>query len=705
MSGSKAFDKIAWSVTALALVITLLFMNGSALGLAAMPRIVGYENRLFDNTRVHTIDIVMDNWDEFIRDAASEVYYMANMVIDGEAYKNVAIRGKGNTSLANVAALNSQRYSFKVEFDHYDNSMTYHGLDKLSLNNMIHDSTMMKDYLTYTLMAEFGAATPLCSFVYITVNGEEWGLYLAVEGVEDSFMLRNYNTDQGELYKPDGMGFGGGNNDDNGSGGGQDAPVGNGDNGSSGGGEMEASPSLPAEGGFESSEGGEIQPSAPTGKQTPPENNGEGSSGGGEMEASPSLPAEGGFESSEGGETQPSAPTGKQTPPENSGDGSSGGGEGGNPGGGFGGGSAVNLQYIDDNISSYSTIWNNAKTDITEEDQRRLIASLKQLSTYEDLETVLDIEGVLRYFVVHNFVCNGDSYTGSMIHNYYLYEEDGRMSMIPWDYNLAFGTFQPGSAQSSVNAPIDRTLSGSTGTDRPMWYWILSADAYTEQYHQYYREFLDTVDISGIIDIAYNLIKAYVAKDPTAFYTYEEFETGVETLRSFCTLRSVSISLQLENGETTTEMNYVDASDMVTTLMGAFETGGDAGGSSGGGEETAPTQPIEGDSPSANGGETTPSMPAEGGSEGSEGGETTPSPPAEGGSEGSEGGETAPSQPAEGGSGGGKNQDPANSQGPGGNFNPGSNTPASVTNDNSQLILISLVVLCAGLLIAKLYRC
>ena len=27
--------------------------------------------------------------------------------------------------------------------------------------------------------------------------------------------------------------------------------------------------------------------------------------------------------------------------------------------------------------------------------------------------------------VVHNFVLNFDSYTGSMIHNYYLYEKDG----------------------------------------------------------------------------------------------------------------------------------------------------------------------------------------------------------------------------------------------------------------------------------------
>ena len=50
------------------------------------------------------------------------------------------------------------------------------------------------------------------------------------------------------------------------------------------------------------------------------------------------------------------------------------------------------------------------------------------------------MEEVIRYFVVHNFVCNGDSYTGTMIHNYYLYEEDGRLSMLPWDYNLAYGT-------------------------------------------------------------------------------------------------------------------------------------------------------------------------------------------------------------------------------------------------------------------------
>ena len=69
---------------------------------------------------------------------------------------------------------------------------------------------MMQDYLVYQLMDDYGVASPLCSYAYITVNGEDWGLYLAVEGVEDSFLSRNYGSDEGELYKPDSTGFGGG---------------------------------------------------------------------------------------------------------------------------------------------------------------------------------------------------------------------------------------------------------------------------------------------------------------------------------------------------------------------------------------------------------------------------------------------------------------------------------------------------------------
>ncbi len=485
------------------LALTILFMNGAALGIEAMAHTMGYENRLFDRTKVHTIDIVMDDWDEFIAGATSEEYYAANVVIDGEAFRNVGIRAKGNTSLSTVASLGSERYSFKVEFDHYDSSGSYYGLDKLSLNNLIQDSTMMKDYLTYTMMKEFGVNSSLCSYVYITVNGRDWGLYLAVEGVEEAFLERNYGSGYGELYKPDSLSFGGGR------GNGMDFDMDD----------------------FDFHFDGD--------KETPDRSN-------------------------------PSNGPGNFNPPA-----SFGGREGEHGGFGFGGGmgaSDVKLQYIDDDLDSYSNIWNNAKTDITKADQRRLIQSLEKLSDGRDIESVVDVEQVIRYFVVHNYVCNDDSYTGMMVHNYYLYEKDGQLAMIPWDYNLGFGTFGSGDATSTVNTPIDNPVSGGS-SDRPMLDWIFENEEYTGLYHQYFSAFIETVDITGMIEDAYHLIKPYVEKDPTAFYSYEEFESGVETLRQFCTLRSESISLQLENGETSNLTDYVDASAITLSDMGSMEGG------------------------------------------------------------------------------------------------------------------------------------
>lgn len=213
MSTSKHIDKICCLILAVTLFLTLLFVNVGRLDVQPVSASVSameYTSRIFDSDRVHTIDIVMDDWDSFIENCTDEEYTACSVVIDGETYRNVAIRAKGNTSLSSVKEYGNNRYSFKIEFDHYDDALNYYGLDKLCLNNIIQDNTYMKDYLTYRLMYEFGVDAPLCSYTYITVNGEDWGLYLAVEEIEEAFLQRNYGRDYGQLYKPDSMKFGGG---------------------------------------------------------------------------------------------------------------------------------------------------------------------------------------------------------------------------------------------------------------------------------------------------------------------------------------------------------------------------------------------------------------------------------------------------------------------------------------------------------------
>lgn len=530
MSTHKYIDRICVIALVIAMVVTLLFMNGENIGIKAQAT-TGYEKRLFDTSKVHQIDIVMDDWDGFLETCENEEYTACAVVIDGESYKNIGIRAKGNTSLSNVSQMNSDRYSLKIEFDHYNSAENYYGLDKLCLNNIIQDNTYMKDYLSYQLMREAGVPSPLCSYAYITVNGEGWGLYLAVEDVEDAFLQRNYGTDHGELYKPDSMSMGGGR------GNGKDFKM------------EEFDP-----------EDVQEQRQMPDGENTPEQPQMPTKDFGGRGGMHGDFPGAG--NASDFGE-----------------------GKFGEKNGTARGSSDVKLQYIDDDPDSYANIFDNAKTDITKADKKRLIQSLKSLSQNEDIEDVVNVEEVIRYFVVHNFVCNGDSYTGSMIHNYYLYEEDGALSMIPWDYNLAFGSFRSQDATTAVNEPIDTPVSGGSMDDRPMIAWIFADETYTDLYHQYFREFLDKVDISEMIRTTEELIAPYVEKDPTKFCTYEEFEKGVDALEQFCVLRVQSVQGQLDgmipsttDGQSADDANLIDASELSISDMGSTGMGGGRGG-------------------------------------------------------------------------------------------------------------------------------
>ncbi|RKI37576.1 spore coat protein CotH [bacterium D16-51] len=564
MSTHKYIDKICCIILALTLVFTVAFMNAKSFGVKEASKAKGYESRLFDTSLVHTIDIVIDDWEDFLEGCTSEEYSLCSVVVDKEAYKNVGIRAKGNTSLTQVESYGNDRYSFKVEFDHYDSMKNYYGLDKLCLNNIIQDNTYMKDYLAYQMMGAFGVDAPLCSYAYITVNGEDWGLYLAVEGVEEAFLERNYGSDYGELYKPDSQTMGGGR----GNGGGFDMEKWKAkeeENGQSSKAESTEKPTSTEEP-QNIEESGNKEGTENTEK---PQNTGSKENGGGQPPEMPDGEMPGG--------QPPEMPDGGMP------DGDMGGGKGqkdGQKGGRMKGSDDVTLVYSDDEISSYQNIFDNAKTDVTEKDKKRLIASLKQMNEKENIEEVVNIEEVIRYFVVHNFVCNFDSYTGSMIHNYYLYEKDGQLSMVPWDYNLAFGGFMgQQDASELVNYPIDTPVSGGTVDSRPMLAWIFSDEGYQQKYHQYFKEFIADYFDSGyfteMIDKVQAMISPYVEKDPTKFCSFEEFEKGAAALKKFCLLRAESVKGQLDgtisatsDGQKENQDSLVDASGLTISDMG-----------------------------------------------------------------------------------------------------------------------------------------
>ncbi len=539
---------------ALALILALV-LNGWKTG----ETTVEYAS-LFETDRVHTLDIRLsaEEWAAFLETCTDKQYIACDVVIDGETVENVGLRAKGNSSMQRVTQAGNGRYSLKIEFDQYVDGQLYKGLDKLALNNLVNDDSGMKDFMAYRLMDEFGVAAPLCSYIWITVNGEDWGLFLAVEAIEDSFLQRNFGLDHGELYKPDSFDDDDGDADDD------------------------------REESSESSSGWASGGMAMAGMMRA---SGEAA----ETEETTETPAAASAETAEAEETssgeaseEAAASSRSSSRTSSSREMRASGGGGGMPGGMGGGLSGLGsedllLRYIDDDPASYPNIFGAEKTDVTKADRQRLIASLKQLSAGEDIPSVVDVDRVIRYFVVHGFVCNGDSYTGSMYHNYYLYEKDGRLSMIPWDYNEAYGGFGGGNnMDSTINEPMDDPVSSGTVEERPILAWIFADEEYQNEYHALYEEFLRQYIEGGraeeMIRETAELIAPYMEKDPTAFCSYEEFLADVEWMSTYFALRGASLWAQLEGTIPSTEEGQAADGSGLIDASALSSSGGEMGG-------------------------------------------------------------------------------------------------------------------------------
>lgn len=444
-----------------------------------------YAEHIFQDDTVNEINIEIDeaDWQDMLENPLEEEYHKANITINGETVGNVAIRTKGNNSLTSVASSDSDRYSFKIDFDYYDDNSNYYGLKKLCLNNNYSDNSSMREYISYKIMGELGLDVPQCGYSNITVNGEEWGLYLAVEAIDETFLETHFDDATGDLYKPEG----------------QD-------------------------------------------------------------------------------------------------------------------GTGADLVYDGDDISSYTGL--NLKTNEDTSDGKEIIALMKALEDGENLEDLLDVESALKYIAANVALANFDSYLGNTTHNYYLYEEDGYFTVIPWDMNLAFGGFggvdiyEPTSqsmggfgggdkkndtqdndavtnatenteAQADANnqpqPPDNADMQGgsqpsggkqpqgmpSMGSgEKPLVTTLLENETYRSMYEGYLQELAEKYFtqeyMTELVTKIHDLIAPYVQNDPTAFCTYEEFEQACSTdqtdqysLVYYAVNMAESIENQLSGGEPT----------------------------------------------------------------------------------------------------------------------------------------------------------
>ena len=483
-----------------------------------------------DNITNINIEIADSDWEDLKENATAEEYYEANVTINGETFYSVGVRAKGNSSLSNIAKDDTtDRYSLKIKFDKYVDGQTYNGIEKLALNNNYQDPTYMKEYLSYEIYESLGVSTPEYSYASISINGEPWGFYLAIEDIDERYIEKYYGSVEGNLYKPETMDL---NNND----------IGQKD-------EEMIKP------GFQTNEdiGGESAAS---------NNNSQGMDG--NMQSMP-------------GNMPENLPEGIPNDMQGNKQGMMGGFNKGNNGG-------ADLKYIDDDIASYSTITESAEfKTTTEADYQKIVDMIKNLNKGENLEEYLNVEEILKYFAVNTFLVNLDSYSGGMYHNYYLYERDGVFEMLPWDLNMSFAGFGVNNASSAVNFPIDSPVTG-TLEDAPLIGKLLEVDEYKELYHSYLNKIIENYisndGFNNLVTKIDNMIKDYVKEDVTAFYTYDGYESAVSELRTFMQDRSSSVIAQLNGEQPSTEYGTIETTVDLSVLGGQQQKG--MGGNKGG---------------------------------------------------------------------------------------------------------------------------
>lgn len=128
-------------------------------------------------------------------------YVAGSFALQGAGYDEgpipVGLRIKGK--LGSFRTLD-RKSAFKVKFNFADDDERYHGLKKLTLNNMVQDPSMIHEALAYRIFAAFGVPCPRVGYAQLFVNDEPYGLYLILEPYDKITLSRHFPSTQ-HLYE------------------------------------------------------------------------------------------------------------------------------------------------------------------------------------------------------------------------------------------------------------------------------------------------------------------------------------------------------------------------------------------------------------------------------------------------------------------------------------------------------------------------
>ena len=168
----------------------------TALAVLLGPALLHGGDPIFDPSKLHEVRIEMDpsDWESLRTNYLTDQYYAANISLDNTVVQQVGIRSRGSGSRDAV------KPGLKVDFNKYVSGQEFHGYKSLVLDNLVQDTSLLRERLAFKVFEAMGIPAPQNAFARLTVNNEYAGVYNLVEPVSKPFLKARLGDDSGNLF-------------------------------------------------------------------------------------------------------------------------------------------------------------------------------------------------------------------------------------------------------------------------------------------------------------------------------------------------------------------------------------------------------------------------------------------------------------------------------------------------------------------------
>ncbi len=142
------------------------------------------------------------------------IWVPVTVEFDGQTWREVGFRYKGNTALSMSWGNNATTLPFKLDFDEFEDdhpelvNQRFHGFKQLGFGNNFDDPSLQREKVAADVFRAAGVPAAETAFYTVNVdngagNGyQPWGFYTAVELPDDTLIESQFADDDGNMYKP-----------------------------------------------------------------------------------------------------------------------------------------------------------------------------------------------------------------------------------------------------------------------------------------------------------------------------------------------------------------------------------------------------------------------------------------------------------------------------------------------------------------------